>query len=246
MVLSNLALVYPESTKAWRVQVRRHLYDHLGWMATEYLALQHDPAQTLDWVKEVHNFHYVEELVAKKKGALLISGHYGNWELLAAWYVQYAGKRGFHNAYGIVQDVKDKDIDRLIARYRRNANLNVLSKNTSTLEIVKLLKKGAHVYTMPDVSWGGGLVLPFMGQPCTNSTGPAVLGLLASVPIIPAAIYRKAPFRHEVVFYPPLQVPEEADRRVKIELLTREINSALEKMIAPQPELWFWLHNRWK
>jgi lauroyl/myristoyl acyltransferase len=28
--------------------------------------------------------------------------------------------------------------------------------------------------------------------------------------------------------------------------MTREISAALEKMIAPQPELWFWLHNRWK
>jgi len=246
MALSNLALAYPESTKAWRVQTKRHVYDNLGWTITEVLTLQRDTSQALDWVKEAHNSHYVEELIAQGKGAVLLSGHYGNWELLASWYVQYFGKRGLRSAYGIAQNMKDKDINSLIARYRRNSNLNVLSKDTSTLEIVKLLKGGSHVYTMPDVSWAGGLVLPFMGHPCTISVGPAALALLASAPIVPVAIYRKAPFRHEVVFSPPLQVPEEAERRVKMELLTREINAALEKMIAPQPELWFWLHNRWK
>ena len=246
MILSNLALAYPESTNAWRVQIRRRLYDHLGWMATDLLTLQRDPAQALSWIEEVRNPSYVDECLVKGKGVLLLSGHYGNWELLAAWHAQRLKKKELHNFYIVSQNVRDQDIDRLIARYRGNAGIKLLPKQTSTLEIVKLLKDGAHVATLADISWGGGLVLPFMGRPCTNTIGPAVLGVLASVSIVPVTIYRKAPFRHEVVFFPPLQVPEEADRRVKIELLTREINSALEKMIAPRPELWFWLHNRWK
>jgi KDO2-lipid IV(A) lauroyltransferase len=49
-----------------------------------------------------------------------------------------------------------------------------------------------------------------------------------------------------VEFFPPLPAPEEKNRRLKTELLTREVSGALEKIIAPQPELWFWLHNRWK
>jgi len=245
-ILSNLALVYPESTSMWRAQVRRRLYDHLGWMAAELLTLQRDPAQALDWIEEAHNSRHVDELLAKGKGVIFLSAHYGNWELLAAWYAQRLKKKGFHNFYIISQNVRDKDLDRLVARYRRNTGVNLLPKQTSTLEMVKLLKAGAHIAVLADISWLGGLVLPFMGHPCTNSIGPAVLGTLSSVPIIPAAIYRKAPFRHEVVFFQPLQTPEETNRRVKIELITRQINSALEKMIAPMPELWFWLHNRWK
>jgi len=246
MILSNLALVYPESTSEWRTQIRRRLYDHLGWTAAELLTLQRDPAQALDWIEEVHNPHYVEEPISKGKGIIFLSAHFGNWELIAAWYAQYLKKKGFHNLYIISQNVRDKDLDRLVARYRRNSGINLLPKDTSTLEMVKLLKSGAHIAAQGDISWTRGLVLPFMGHPCTNTIGPAVLATLASVPIIPVALYRKAPFRHEVVVSPPLQVPEERNRRVKIELLTREINAALEKIIAPRPELWFWLHNRWK
>ena len=245
-VLSNLDLVYPENTHIWRAQVRRRLYDHLGWTAAEILALQRDPAQALEWIEEAHNLRYVEEPTSKGKGVVFLSAHYGNWELLAAWHAQRLKKMGLHNFYIVSQNIKDKDIDRLVTRYRRNSGINLLPKQTSTLEMVKLLKSGAHIATLADISWIGGLVLPFMGHPCTNSIGPAVLGVLASVPIVPVAIYRKAPFRHEVFFFPPLQVPDKVDRRVKVEHLTREINSALEKIITPQPELWFWLHNRWK
>jgi len=210
--------------------------------------LQRDPAQALDWIEEAHNLCYVEEPISKGKGIIFLSAHYGNWELLAAWYAQYLKKKGFNNFYIVSLNIKDKDINRLVMRYRRNSGINLLPKQTSTLEMVKLLKSGAHIAAQADISWLGGLVLPFMGHPCTNSTGPAVLALLASVPIVPVAIYRKGPFRHKAVFSPPLQIPEseKTDRREKIELLARQINSVLENIIKPQPELWFWLHNRWK
>jgi KDO2-lipid IV(A) lauroyltransferase len=223
------------------------LYDHLGWMVTEILALQRDPAQALDWVEETRGERYVEEALSGGKGLLFLSGHYGNWELLAAWYAQYIKNRRNAGGFHIVsQEIRDKDISRLVARYRQNAGINLLPKQISTLEIVRLLKSGGHIAALADISWLGGLVLPFMGHPCTNAPGPAVLGLLSSAPIVPAAIYRRGPFRHVVEFFPPLPVPEEQDRRLKIERLTLKVNAALERMIAPQPELWFWLHNRWK
>jgi KDO2-lipid IV(A) lauroyltransferase len=245
-ILSNLSLAYPGSTEAWRKDLRRRLYEHLGWMVTEILALQRDPRQAFDWIEEVRNRRYVEEPLAEGKGVLFLSGHYGNWELLAAWYAQYLSEKGFNGFYIISQSTKDKDIARLIARYRLNAGIKLLPKTTSTLEMVRLLKSGAHIAALADISWIGGILLPFMGHSCTHTTGPAVLGTLASVPIVPVAIYRKGPFRHAVEFFPPLPVPEEKNRRLKTELLTRGVADALEKMIAPRPELWFWLHNRWK
>jgi KDO2-lipid IV(A) lauroyltransferase len=245
-ILSNLSLAYPESTQVWREDLRRRLYEHLSWMVTEICVLQHDPLQVFDWVEEIQGEGYIEKPLAEGKGALFLSGHYGNWELLAAWYAQYLSKRGAPNFYIVSQNTRDKDIAHLVARYRQNVGIKLLPKTTSTLEIVKLLKSGAHVAALADISWIGGVVLPFMGHPCTHTMGPAVLGTLASVPIVPVAIYRKGPFRHKVMFFPPLPVPEEKNRRLKVELLTREVSEALEKMITPQPELWFWLHNRWK
>ena len=114
------------------------------------------------------------------------------------------------------------------------------------MEFVRLLREGAHIALLADISWLGGVRLPFMGHECTNTTGPAVLSILASVPIVPVGIYRLAPFRHRICFFPPLPLPEERNRLRRAELLTLEVNRALEKVIAPRPELWFWMHNRWK
>jgi KDO2-lipid IV(A) lauroyltransferase len=246
-IFSNLALVYPESTKAWRKDLRRRLYDHLGWMVVELLALQSDPAQALSWVEELRGIRNLEDVSGGKRGVLFVSAHYGNWELLAAWYAQCLKNRDEARDFYIVsQNTRDRDIAALIERYRQNAGITLLPKSTSTLEMVRLLKSGGHIALLADISRGGGINLPFMGHDCAHTTGPAILATLASVPIVPTAIYRKGPFRHALEFFPPLPVPEEGDRLRRIELLTRSVAGAIEKMIAPQPELWFWLHNRWK
>lgn len=245
-ILSNLALAYPESNEAWRRDLRRRLYDHLGWTTAEILALQNDPAQAFSWVDEVRNVHFAEDLLPEGKGALFLSGHYGNWELLAAWYAQYLKKKDLHNFHIIVQNIRDRDVSQLLSRYRENTGINLLPKDAPLTEMIKLLKGGAHIALLADVSWMGGITLPFMGHDCTHTTGPAVLGTLASVPIIPVAIYRREPFRHTIEFFQPLPVPAEKNRRLRFEQMTRSAIEALETMIAPRPELWFWLHNRWK
>jgi KDO2-lipid IV(A) lauroyltransferase len=245
-ILSNLALAYPESTGEWRVNLRRRLYEHLGWMATEILALRHDPVQALDWVEETRGLRRVEEAMERGKGVLFLSGHYGNWELFAAWYAQYAKRRGFDGFCILSQNMRDPDLSRMVAQYRQNAGIVLLPKNISLQELARLLKAGKHIAILVDISWPGGPLLPFMGHPCTHTLGPAILGMIASVPVVPVALYRRGPFRHAAEFFPPLPLPKGRDRRLNAELLTREIDAALEKIVARQPELWVWLHNRWK
>lgn len=243
---ANLSLVHPEKDRAWRTDMRRRLYGHLAWTVTELLALQRDPSQALHWVESVEGGHHMETLQAPGRGALFVSAHLGNWELLAAWYAQFRRAAERPSPYVVSQEIHDREISDLVREYRERSGIGLLPKGISTLEFVRLLKEGAHIALLADISWLGGVRLPFMGHDCTNTTGPAVLSLLASVPIVPVGIYRTAPFRHTIRFFPPLPVPEERDRRRRAELLTMEVNRALEKMIAPRPELWFWMHNRWK
>ncbi|GHS95768.1 lipid A biosynthesis acyltransferase [Synergistales bacterium] len=248
-IISNLALVYPEKDGRARNDMRRLVYDHFGWMIAELLTLQRDVSAALDWVDEIQFPRYIEPAIDAGRGVIFLSAHYGNWELAAAWYAQYLKKRAPHNFYIVSQSTRDPDISAIIDRFRANAGIKLLPKSTSTLEFVKLLKDGAHVAALADISWLGGVTLPFFGHPCTHTMGPAVLASLSGAPIIPVALYRKAPFSHAVEFFPPILArhdPKEKNRRMELERVTREVISATERMIEKRPELWFWLHNRWK
>lgn len=243
---ANLRLVWPKRDAAWRQAFKAQVYQNLAWTVTEVLALQRDPAQAFSWISSVEGRSLLDELAGDRQGAILLTGHFGNWELLGAWCAQVFRAKG-RQLYAVFQEIHDRDLSGVLRRFRERVGISVLPKETSVLEMAHRLRAGAHIAILTDVSWlDGALTLPFMGRECTNSPGPAILSMLASVPIVPLGIYRQKPFEHSVRVFPPLSVPDQGSRSERLEGGTLAINRALEAIIAPQPELWFWLHDRWK
>lgn len=242
----NLKIAYPDSSEQWRKKIRSQVYENLAWTITEALALQRDPKQAFTWVKKVHRLEMVDQLLDSRKGVIFLAGHFGNWELLASWYAQYAAKWGT-KLCSIIKEQSDKDISAYIDEIRRNSGIEFISKDTSVMKLVRMLKGGTHFSEMGDVAGVGEIIVPFMGADATNMAGPAVMAMLSGAPIVPVTIYRNAPFEHEIEFFEPLKMPDSSlshEERMKAILLS--CNEAVELFIRKRPELWFWLHKRWR
>ena len=242
----NLRLVYPESPKQWRNDIRGQVYDNIAWTVTELLALQRDTSQVFEWVKSVRNMETADHLLNSGKGALFLSGHFGNWELLAGWYAQYALKHG-HKLYIVTQEMHDEDVSRYIEQMRLNSKIELIPKNISVQKFARMLRDGAHIALLNDIAGSNRVMVPFMGHDATNMPGPAVMAMLSGVPIVPVCIYRDAPFEHEVEFFEPVPMPDKSlNHNDRMRAVILECNKALEHFIRKRPELWFWLHKRWR
>ena len=175
-----------------------------------------------------------------------MSGHFGNWELLSCWYAHYAKSKG--QKFSIVsQELHDKDFSEYLKYTRENVGVNLIPKTESVMKFAHILKSGEHIALLNDISGIGTVMVPFMGHDATNMPGPAVMAMLAGVPIIPVCIYRNAPFEHEIEFFEPVDMPDKSlnhDERMRKIVLN--CNIAIEKFIRKRPELWFWLHKRWR
>ena len=240
--LANLALAYPESGADFREGVLREVYRHLAWMAAEYLALQEDPAMCLSWVRQVHGEEHLLDAVDAGKGAIILTGHLGNWELLAAWLCQ----RGYPLT-AIVRDPEDPDYRSTVAEFRTRVGLKTLPKKANMKAAVDLLRRGGFLGILSDQLAGRheGLKVPFMGRKVRTFAGVASLGILTGSPILPVFSYREAPFIHRVEIFPPIAVPETGDRKERILELTCRCNQAIEEAIRKAPGQWLWLHRRW-
>ena len=240
--LANLALAYPESSEDFREGVLRDVYSHLAWMTAEYLALQADPAQSLSWILRTDGEEHLVKAAEAGKGAIILTGHLGNWELLAAWLCQ----RGYPLT-AIVRDPDDPDYRTTIDEFRAHVGLKTLPKNANMKAAVDLLRKGGFLGILSDQLGDrhGGLEVPFMGRTATTFAGAASLGILADCPIVPVFSYREAPFNHRVEIYSPIPFPETGNRGERILELTYRCNQAIEKAIRKEPGQWLWLHRRW-
>ena len=248
LVLENLARVYPESSDQWRKNIRSQVYENIAWTLTETLALQRDHSQVSEWVKSVKNVEIVNDLMAKNQGALLLTSHFGNWELAGSWAAQNAIKHG-HELHVIFQKMHDEDINNYVLETRKRSGMVMIDKNFSVMKVARMLKKGAHIALLNDVAGDGRVKVPFMGIEATNMPGAALMAMLSGCPVIPACLYRNAPFEHELEFFEPLKLPTEneiQDREERLRLIILEMNKAVEIFIRRRPELWFWLHKRWR
>lgn len=246
VVDDNLRLAYPEAPSQWRKDIRSAMYDNIAWTITEILALQRDPSQIFGWLKAVHNIEIADDLIDSRKGAVFLSAHFGNWEIMASWYGQYTKKRG-HQMYVVAQGIHDRDISAYIDGLRNHMGFDLLPSDYSVQKYARLLKAGNHIALLNDVAGNGKMIVPFMGHDATNVPGPAVMAMLSGVPIIPVCIYRNAPFEHELEFFPPIDMPDsDLPREERLRRIILECNLAIERFIRRRPELWFWLHKRWR
>ena len=242
----NLKIAYPGSDSKWRNEIRKKVYENLAWTLTETLVLQHDNSQVFSWVKKVHRLEFVNDLLDRKKGAIFLTAHFNNWELLGSFTAQNAINHG-GKLHVLYTPMHDEDINNYVLNMRERGGMFMIDKNISVMRLVHMLKNGAHIAALNDVSGTGKMIAPFLGRDATNMSGVAVMSMLSGVPVIPACSYRIAPFEHEVEFFEPVIMPDSSlnhEERLKLSVIA--CNKALEKFIRKRPELWFWLHNRWR
>jgi len=242
VALTNLGIAYPESDLSWRREVVKKLYCNLSLSVMEFLILTKNPKVVSKWVKKVEGEEHLENLSKSGRGAVLLTAHMGNWELLAAWLAC----KGYPLVAG-VRDPNDVHVSKLLACYRKALGVETIPKKSLLLKGAKLLKQGKFIGILADQDGGtDGIMVSFMGKVASTVGGPAALSLLTKAPVVPIVSYRIAPYEHEILVLPPIEPLYELPREEAIGEMTIKFNDILEGFIRRSPEQWLWLHRRWR
>ncbi|AFM22327.1 MAG: lipid A biosynthesis acyltransferase [Acetomicrobium flavidum] len=242
VALTNLGIAYPESDPSWRREVVKKLYCNLSLSVMEFLILTKNPKAVSKWVTKVEGEEHLENLSKSGRGAVLLTAHMGNWELLAAWLAC----KGYPLVAG-VRDPNDVHVSKLLAYYRKALGVETIPKKSLLLKGAKLLKQGKFIGILADQDGGtDGIRVSFMGKVASTVGGPAALSLLTKAPVVPIVSYRIAPYEHEILVLPPIEPLYELPREEAIREMTIKFNDILEGFIRRSPEQWLWLHRRWR
>ena len=195
----------------------------------------------VDYV-EIEGREHLEGVLAQGKGAVIATGHAGNWELMGGALSQ----AGFP-LIGVAMRQRDAAMDRFINEYRRLVGMHIIYKN-DVREMFRMMKEGWIVGLLADQDTNrhDGIVLDFFGKPTNCVPGPAAMARSAGIGVIPGYITRKEDGTHKIILYAPIEVPCTKDKRADIRTAEQAVNRVLEQHIREHPEEWFWLHDRWK
>ena len=240
----NLALAFGQERRAEELdRLCRQSFQHLGMTFVEVLTfLLSSPTFPLSRVK-VEGMEYLQSAMAQGKGALLLTAHLGNWELLGAAHVL----SGYPLSV-VARPMDSQILNGLIARLREGSGFEVIAKRRALPEILDALRRQRMVAILLDqnVTRREGVFVPFFGRLASTSKSLAILALRTEAPVVPTFIHRESKGGHTVVIKPQIPQPKSGDRDEDITAFTAAFTRCVEEMVRTWPEQWFWVHRRWK
>jgi KDO2-lipid IV(A) lauroyltransferase len=228
-------------------RIVRDSYANFGRSAAEFVKMREGE----DFTRRVRlrNPEYLRRALEMGRGAILMSGHFGNWELCAAGLIQH----GFPlNAVYTPQRNGAGVEDFILNQRERVAGMKMIeSEGASLKRVFKVLREGGILIVFQDLdARRDGLTLPFMGMKARVHTGIARLARRFGCPVIPTCCVRRGTGgAHEILFSQPVQ--EALDKKEKpfgedLEKSLEICNNIIAQWVSAYPEQWLWMLDRWE
>ena len=235
--LANLRLAMPELDASQHRRIVTGLADHLARNAVEYLHLA-DLRDDPDRIAMTGADH-LETARAAGHGAVLVTGHLGNWEAVRAACARLDWPPAI-----IYRQFNDPVIDAEAQRVMRALDAPILHKGKrGTLGLLRHIRKGGAAMILTDQRFNGAPQLPFFGQLAKTALAPAEIAQEYGAALLPVCgIRRGRSSRFDVTIDPPLILGSGDSAALDA---MGAVNLRLETWIRETPDQYFWLHNRW-
>ena len=218
-------------------------YEHLGRTTIETAIVpEYSQREVLDLFERVDGWDIIERARATGRGALLVSGHIGNWELGGS----YMAARGI--PLGVVtRRMQNPLFDTYLNMTRQRLGMDVIHDADAVRKVPRLVRSGGMVAFLFDQGAAGlaSTWVPFFGRLAKTPKGPAVLALRLDVPVIFACAMRM-PSGRFLMSFEELHVPHTGERDRDVDAMVNAYTGALERWVRKYPGQYFWHHRRWK
>lgn len=248
VALGNLRRVFGDVLPETEiVRLAQAYYGHYIRCLLEFVKLPlMSAARKKDFIR-VENMESPIEAHKKGKGLILLTGHFGNWEVsTVAGIGQFPQFKGLFHF--VRRPLKPQLLNNFVTRRFRKAGFGTIAKRGSLDQILDLLAGGAIVVYVFDQHAAGkeGVEVDFFGHPANTFKSPALIAMSSGAPVIPASSWREPDGTHVLRFEDPIEFAESETGGEAIRASTRALNAAIERMLLRHPEQWIWMHKRWK
>jgi KDO2-lipid IV(A) lauroyltransferase len=236
----NIAIAFPEMGERERRALLRAQWDNVGRLFAEFpLTDRLTPASGR---VEIVGGERLAAIAREHRPAVLISGHFSNWEIMAAAIVHLGV-----DCQITYRAANNPGIDRRIIEARRRYGVKLLAPKggDGSREILDAMKDGQSVAFLNDQKFNGGVTAPFFGRAVQTAPGPTRMALRFDAPMIPMSVERTRGARFRVVVHPPLEFGRTGDRTTDIRAGVEAVNAFMEARVRERPAEWFWVHKRW-
>ncbi len=242
-VIKNLKIAFPDFSESRIKKISFNVYKSFSIFLVEILVLPGLKEEKIIKEVEFSDPELILEKFNEQKGLIILSAHFGNWEIIPPTIASKVGLTGLT----IVKPLRNPYVDEWMNNLRTRFNNKVIPLGISLRQTYQALKQKKMIGIAADQRGPAeGVKVQFFNTEVPVFGGPAVLSLKTGAPILSLLAVRQKNFSYKIVVQEIDRdnLPENYDDQV-VELTQRH-TMYLESMIKKYPEQWFWMHKKWK
>jgi len=244
-ITDNLALAYGDTyTKKEQKEIGVHAFINL--LDTVFGIVKRDGLKKEEVLKNVtfEGCETIKKYQDEGKNFILITGHYGNWELLS----QAIAIKCELTLVGVGRKIDSDAIDEVLKKNREQFNVEMIYKKGALKECMKVIKQGKVVGILTDQALRKtqSIDVSFFRAKATHTPLASILSRKFGLDLIPAYISTDDYQNYTVKIYKPIRSIKTDNQEEDLAILTQMQADIIEKVIREKPKQWFWMHKRWK
>ena len=217
------------------IRLGQNLFEFVRWIPMTR-------GQILAQVVREKGWEHLDKALSRGKGAFVVTGHLGNWELLGALLSAH------HPTAGVAQKLYDSRFDGLITWMRSDKlKILILKRGLALRGILQALQENKIICALVDQDSGNdGVFVPFFGKQAWTQSGVARIARKTGAALVPAFVVRGADGRFELQMSREIEVPHSKDFESDVLETVRRYTETIESCVKAYPDQWMWMHRRWK
>ena len=242
IALSNLAVAFgKELTEPEREALARRAFEHFGRTIADILKISGYSRGKILGLIRTEGAEHLKKALAKGKGVLLFTAHFGNWEIAAAALAE------INPIQVIARPLDNRFLERELAKLRTKFGAGIISKFKAGKPILQALKNNEIVGIVIDqnVLRSQAVFVDFFGKQAATTPALAAFHVRTGAPLVPMFCYPVGINRHLVKIFEPFEPALSGRREQDVLKITQICTKMIEREIRQNPGLWLWVHRRW-
>ena len=242
IALENLENAFPARPEGERRELARAMFAHFGALLFELLKFSTWSREQMLASVESEGEDRVRQVLQQGRGVLFFTGHFGYWEIHAL-----AHALQFDPNSVLARPLDNPVLDTMLEQIRTRTGNTVIQRRGAVRRILRDLASGRGVAILIDqhLHEADAVMVAFFQRPAATTSALAALALRTGAPVVPVFALPLPHGRYRLIYEHPVEPPL-ADTPEAIREYTQRCTDVLEMYVRRHPELWLWMHRRWR